>query len=173
MENLTNKDKRVQSDCIKTLYETSYIKPVLIKEYLPAFIELLNSKNNILVWGSMIAIWKITPFEHKETFANFELINKTIKNGSVITIDAGVGILAELNKFEEYKEKTDPAIEEILWNCPIKQLAQYCERILPSITNSNAELYSILINKRISEIEKESQAKRLNKVLSSLKKLQA
>jgi hypothetical protein len=168
VENLRNKDKRIQSDCIKTLYEISYIKPRLIVDYVNTFLELLKSKNNRMVWGSMIAIWKITPFKHKEVFANFEFINNIVKKGSVITIDCGVGIFSELNKFDEYRATTDPILEEILWNCPIKQLGQYCERILPSINKGNSEIYKTLIEKRITECEKESQIKRLKKILKEI-----
>ncbi len=40
VENLNNKDKKIQSDCIKTLYEVSYIKPELIADYYKEFISL-------------------------------------------------------------------------------------------------------------------------------------
>ena len=33
VRNLMNKDKRIQSDCIKTLYEIGHIKPELIADY--------------------------------------------------------------------------------------------------------------------------------------------
>jgi len=33
VKNLENKDKRIQSDCIKILYEIEYLKPELIAGY--------------------------------------------------------------------------------------------------------------------------------------------
>lgn len=54
--NLRHPDSNVQSDCIKVLYETGYLAPELIADYVDDFLALLGSKNNRLVWGSMIAL---------------------------------------------------------------------------------------------------------------------
>jgi len=56
VNNLSNKNKNIQSDCIKVLYETGKLKPELISSYAEQFINLLDSKNNRLQWGAMIAI---------------------------------------------------------------------------------------------------------------------
>ena len=42
--NLNNKDRRIQSDCIKTLYEIGYLDPELIADFHAEFIQLLKSK---------------------------------------------------------------------------------------------------------------------------------
>ena len=97
VNNLNNKDKKTQGDCIKTLYETAYIKPEMIADYYLNFLDLLTSKNNRMVWSGMIALLTITDLKYKEIFASLELIITTIKKGSVITIDCGVEILAKLN----------------------------------------------------------------------------
>ena len=47
VENLGNKDKSIQSDCIKILYEIGYIKPIIISDYVNEFTKLFNSRNNI------------------------------------------------------------------------------------------------------------------------------
>jgi hypothetical protein len=49
IENLANKDKKIQSDCIKVTYEIGEINPELIREYALTFIMLLKSDNNRLV----------------------------------------------------------------------------------------------------------------------------
>ena len=66
VENLTNKNKNIQSDCIKTLYETAYFKPELLADDIAVFISLLQSKNNRMVWGSMYAISCITELNIKK-----------------------------------------------------------------------------------------------------------
>ncbi len=84
-----SKDKRIQSDCIKTLYEIEYIKPESISDYYKYFLELLKSKNNRLVWGAMIALNTISKIKPKEIYENLvEILNAT-DNGSVITKDNG------------------------------------------------------------------------------------
>ena len=50
-ENLWNKDKKIQNDCVKVLYEVGYKKPELISDYVGDFLKLLKSANNRLVWG--------------------------------------------------------------------------------------------------------------------------
>ena len=171
VDNLNNRDKKIQGDCIKTLYETAYIRPEMIAEYYLNFLDLLTSKNNRMVWSGMIALLTITDLKYKEIFASLELIMTTIKKGSVITIDCGVEILAKLNKHSEYFDITDPLLIEQLWKCPIKQLPQYIEKSLISIAKQNKEIYQNIIEKRKPECDKDSQIKRLEKVLKQINKL--
>ena len=51
IENLTNKDKKIQNDCIKVAYEVGEIAPEMISNYAITFINLLKSRNNRLAWG--------------------------------------------------------------------------------------------------------------------------
>jgi hypothetical protein len=171
VENLGNKDKNVQSDCIKTLYELGYIKPELIADYHAEFIKLLTNKNNRLVWGGMIALATIAELRHKEIFASLKEIIKTINTGSVITIDNGVEILAKLNKYDAYFNTTDPLLIEQLWKCPIKQLPMYIEKSIGSIKKLNKAIYQSIIEKRKSECENDSQLKRLEKSLKQIQKI--
>ena len=171
VDNLKNKDKNIQSDCIKTLYEIGYIKPKLIADYHSEFIKLLTNKNNRLVWGGMIALSTITDLKSKEVFASFDLIMKTVENGSVITIDNGVVILAKLNRHKEYFNTTDSILMEMLWKCPIKQFPMYAEESLISINRKNKEAYKSIIEKRKIECDKDTQVKRLEKILKKIKKI--
>lgn len=171
VENLENKDKKIQADCIKTLYETAYIKPDLIADYYSEFLGLLSSKNNRLVWGGMIALMTITDLRNTELFASIDLISDTVKKGSVITIDCGVEIFAKLNKYSEYQDKVENLLIHQLWKCPIKQLPQYMEKSIISITLQNKEIYQKIINERKSECEKDSQVKRLDKILKQIDKI--
>ncbi len=171
VENLFNKDKRIKSDCIKTLYEIGYIKPRLISDYYKEFLKLLTSKNNRLIWGSMIAIASIADLRPKEIFTELKLIMQTIKKGSVITVDAGIEILAKLNTNPDYFNTIDPLLFEQLWRCPIKQLPMYFEKLLICINHKNKEIYLSIIEKRMYECERDSQKKRLEKVKKQINNL--
>jgi hypothetical protein len=171
IDNLRNKDKKIQSDCIKTLYETAYLKPELIADYHAEFLELLTRKNNRLVWGGMMALTKITDLRAREIFASLDLIMKTLEKGSVITIDCGVEILARLNTHDAYFDTIDPLLMEQLWKCPIKQLPMYIEKSMISINKKNKEGYQNIIEKRKEECERDSQTKRLNKALKLISKI--
>jgi len=171
IQNLKNENKRIQGDCIKTLYETAYLKPEMIGDYYSDFLGLLTSKNNRLVWGGMIALMTITDLKSKEIFDSLDLIMKTVNSGSVITIDCGVEILARLNKYSEYFDTTDPILTEQLWKCPIKQLPMYAEKSLISINHKNRDIYKSIIVNRMTECEKDSQIQRLEKVSKLIDKL--
>nr|WP_299069884.1 hypothetical protein [uncultured Allomuricauda sp.] len=170
VENLKNKDKKIQADCIKTLYETAYIKPDLIANYYEDFLELLSNKNNRLVWGGMIALSTITDLKSKELFESIDLISSTVNKGSVITIDAGIEIYTKLNKYSKFQDKVENLLTDQLWKCPIKQLPKYMEKSTISINKKNKEIYQKIINERKAECEKESQVKRLDKTLKLIKK---
>jgi hypothetical protein len=170
VENLTNKDKAIQSDCIKTLYELGYIKPELIADYCTEFIKLLISKNNRLVWGGMIAIASITDLKHKEIFERLNEIIEVVNKGSVITRDNGIEILAKLNRHDRYFNTTDPLLIDQLWKCPIKQLPMYIDKSMKSINTQTKEIYATIIEKRKHECESDSQTKRLEKSLKEINK---
>lgn len=171
VKNLKNKDKKIQADCIKTLYETAYIKPDLIANYYAEFLELLSSKNNRLVWGGMIALATISDLKSKELFESIELISNTVNKGSAITVDAGVEIYTKLNKYSEFHDEVENLLTDQLWKCPIKQLPKYMEKSTISINEKNKEIYQKIINERKAECEKESQIKRLDKVLKLIEKI--
>ena len=171
VDNLNNKDKKIQGDCIKTLYETAYIKPEMIAKYYLNFLDLLTNINNRMVWSGMIALLTITDLKSKEIFSSLDLIMETVEKGSVITIDCGVEILARLNRHKEYFDTTDSLLIDQLWKCPIKQLPQYMEKSVISITKQNKEIYQSIIEKRKQECDKNSQVKRLEKVLKKINNL--
>jgi hypothetical protein len=60
-ENLWNDNPSIQSDCLQVLYEIGYLDPKLIAGYAEDFLNLLHSKNNRLVWGSMTALSGVAP----------------------------------------------------------------------------------------------------------------
>ena len=53
IENLQNRDKANQNDCIKVLYEVGERNPGLIAPYVSEFLDQLSSKNNRMIWGAM------------------------------------------------------------------------------------------------------------------------
>jgi hypothetical protein len=95
-ENLWNKDVNIQSDCIKVLYEIGYLAPQLIAAYANDFVRLLRSRNNRLVWGAMLALSTVAQVAAHALYPHVPEIQKAMRCGSVITIDAGVLTLATI-----------------------------------------------------------------------------
>ena len=165
IELLKHKNRNLQSDSIKVLYETGYRSPVLIADYYASFLDLLDHKNNRMVWGSMVALSTIALIKPSELFDSLGRIMEAVNKGSVITIDCGVEILAKLNGFDTYHDSTDPFLMEQLSKCPIKQLPTYAGKALEYLGDRNPEGYRNIIINRMDECEKESQRKRLERLL--------
>jgi HEAT repeat protein len=133
VQNLTNKNKTIQNDCIKVLYEIGEQNPGLISGYLNDFIGLLTHKNNRLQWGAMIALNCITPVEPKSIYNNLTQIMNAAEKGSVITRDNTVHLLINLARVPNYFETAFSLLIEQLLNCAINQLPMYAERISPIV----------------------------------------
>ncbi len=168
IDNIENKDKNIQSDCIDTLYEIGYRKPELIADYYEIFINLIESRNNRMIWGGMIALSTITDLKHKNIFKSLDRIMLATDKGSVITIDNGVKILIKLTKYSKYYETTNPLLIEQLWKCPIKQLPMYSERAIECISEKNKSEFLQLLENRLSECDTDTQKKRIIKTTKTI-----
>jgi hypothetical protein len=168
VENLSHRDGRIQSDCIKVLYEIGKSNPDLLASHYGAFGELLSNKNNRLVWGAMTALDTITLHEPKGIFRLLPKILVAADRGSVIARDHAVGILIKLASFKQYAGECVPLLIEQLQTCPDNQLPMYAEMSLPVANGKNMKLFHKAIAGRLEAIEKESQRKRISRVLKQL-----
>ncbi|MCB0504048.1 MAG: hypothetical protein KDC58_00960 [Cyclobacteriaceae bacterium] len=168
VDNLNNSSKAIQSDCIKVLYEVGEQAPDLIQQYDRAFLQLLNSKNNRLVWGAMTALDTISSINPKGIYNNLGKILEIADKGSVITKDHTVNILIKLSTHEKYRNETIPLLLEQLKISAINQLPMYAERALPVIRSSDMKIFAEVLSDRLNDIEKESKRKRMEKVIRKL-----
>ncbi|MEK7249442.1 MAG: hypothetical protein AAB209_03360 [Bacteroidota bacterium] len=172
VENLANsnaqKDKNIQSDCIKVLYEIGERKPALISSYAKEFIALLDNKNNRLVWGAMTALDAITLEDPKTMYNDLTKIIDVADRGSVITKDHAVRILIKLAGIKQYADKAFALLIEQLKKCPTNQLPMYAENALPIINDKNRALFAKTLSSRLDEVEKESKRGRVEKVVKKL-----
>ena len=125
--NLNNKNKNLQSDCIKVLYEVGERKPELIAEYDKEFLELLSNKNNRLVWGAMTALDCIASINPKGIYKNLSLILKISDTGSVITKDHAIGILTKVASVKEYNDTALALLLDQFKTAATNQLPKYAE----------------------------------------------
>ena len=165
VENFHNKDKGIQSDCIKVIYEIGTRKPKLIAGYTDELIMLLDNKNNRLQWGAMTALDAITNENPKAIYSALPKIIAVANQGSVITNDHCVGILIKLCATKEYAEDAFSLLNERLLISPTNQLPMYAENALPIINDKNKLVFVTTLTSRLDEIEKDTKRLRVEKVI--------
>ena len=170
VRNLTNKDRDIQSDCIKVLYEVGERNPALIARYAREFSSLLDSENNRLVWGAMTALDQIALANPKTIYGMLSKIVGSGEKGSVITRDHAVGILVKLASLAEYSEKVTPLLLEQLKRAPTNQLPMYSENLMPMVTDENRAALVKTLTSRLDDIEKASKRERVERVIAKLKR---
>ena len=152
-ENLWNKDKNIQADCIKVLYEIGYIEPKLISDYTNEFVKCINSKNNRLVWGGMTALAEVAKVDPDVTFKNLDAIKKAKETGSVITVDYAISTLAfTATGSKKYNEVIFPYLLKHLSSCRPKEVAQHSEKTMPAVNASNKTDFIKVLENRIEDL---------------------
>jgi hypothetical protein len=168
-ENLWNKDRNIQADCIKVLYEIGYIDPSLIADYAEDFLKLLRSRNNRLVWGGMIALSTVAELRADFIYAHLDEILNAMHAGSVITVDNAVKALALAASDEAYRPDIFPQVLEHLRTCRPKDVPQHSEKSLPAVDTNNKKDFIAVLEKRLEDLSG-SQVTRVRKVIKTAEK---
>ena len=143
VENLANKNKAIQSDCIKVLYEIGECEPALIAPHAAEFGELLGSENKRLVWGAMTALDAIAAVNPVGVHGLLNNILAAAAGESVIARDHAVGILIKLADHPKFAKQCWPLLLEQLRTCPGNQLPMYAEQsqaLVDSLAKSDKRL---------------------------------
>ncbi len=171
VENLGHKDRKIQSDCIKVLYEVGYLKPELISEYVFEFLKLLMNKNNRLVWGGMIALATIADLKAEVIFNHLDEIYLCMEKGSVITIDNGVKTLAKVAADNKgYNQEIFPYLIKHLTTCRPKDLPQHAEHTLVAVNAENIKEFLAVLRER-EDYMSPTQFKRIQKLYKKLENM--
>jgi hypothetical protein len=167
-ENLWNKDKNVQADCIKVLYEIGSIEPNLIADYTRDFVKLLRSKNNRLVWGGMTALAEVAKVNPEAVFNYLDEIKKAKETGSVITVDHAISTLAyTAAATEQYNKAIFPYLLKHLSGCRPKEVPQHAEKTMPAVNSSNQADFIKVLEKRMEDLSGSGLA-RVKKVIKQV-----
>jgi hypothetical protein len=170
-ENLWNKDKNIQADCIKVLYEVGSLEPQLIADYTADFVRLLRSKNNRLVWGGMTALAEVAKANPDVVFRYLDEIKKAKETGSVITVDNAISTLAYTAAANgEYNKAIFPYLLKHLSGCRPKEVPQHSEKTLPAVNSSNKADFIKVLEKRFEDLTGSGLA-RVKKVVKQANKM--
>ncbi|RKN79414.1 hypothetical protein [Ulvibacterium marinum] len=167
VENLSSK-KTIQNDCIKVLYEIGMQEPRMIADYVHEFVKQLNTKNNRLQWGIMIALNTISKERPEEIYDVLPHILNVADKGSVITKDHAVNILIKLSSVEGYADNAFTLLIEQLLKSPENQLPAYPEKTIPVVNGKNKKLFVKTLNTRLADIEVDTKRKRIERVIKKI-----
>lgn len=168
VENVNNKNRDIQSDCIKVLYEIGERKPALGVGFAEEFALLLESPNRRLIWGAMTALDTIAGENPGRVFDLLPKILTGVESGSVIARDHAVGILVKLGSTERYASPCFPLLLEQLKICANNQLPMYAEMSAKIVNDRNKEAFSRIVEARGRSLEKESQRRRVARILKKV-----
>jgi hypothetical protein len=167
-DNLWNKNAQVQSDCLKVLYEIGYLQPELIAPYADDFLKLLHSRNNRLVWGAMIALSTVADLKADVIYPHVAEIEQVMDQGSVITKDNGVRVLALVAAQKAaYSKQIFPFLLHHLETCRPKDVPQHAEKAAVAVKADNKQLFSAVLEARLLDL-KGSQTARVKKVIKEI-----
>lgn len=167
---LQHKSKHIQSDAIKVLYETGALAPKLLVPHTSVFVSLLSSTNNRLVWGAMTALDEIAHIAPADIAGALDKIMNAADKGSVIAKDHAMSILVKLSMHKQYAGNALATLLERLAASPDNQFAMYAENIVTVIPSEMKPALIAIVETRLKAIAKESQQKRLQKLLKKLHK---
>ncbi len=170
-ENLWNKDKNIQSDCIKVLYEIGYLEPKLIADYTEDFAKCLKSKNNRLVWGGMTALAEVAKANPDAVFKHMGEIKKAKETGSVITVDNAISTLAYTAAAnDKYNKAIFPYLLKHLADCRPKEVPQHSEKTMPAVNAGNKMEFIKVLEKREEDLSS-SGLSRVKKVIKQANRM--
>ncbi len=167
-DNLWNQNAQVQSDCLKVLYEIGYLQPELVAPHTEDFLKLLHSRNNRLVWGAMIALSTVAGLTAAVIYPHATAIEHVMDQGSVITRDNGVRVLALVAAQKTAYSKTIfPYLLHHLATCRPKDVPQHAEKIAVAVNARNQRQFVAVLEKRFVDLSG-SQAARVKKVIKEV-----
>lgn len=165
---LYDKNKSIQSDCIKVLYEIGYISPQLITNYADDFIHLLSSKTNRMVWGAMIGLSTIAELIPEKIWPYRMKILDLIETGTVITNVSGVKTLINLARAgNPYYIRLIDELMRLQKDCRNVDFAKRAEDMCDVIRSEHVAEFGEILKARLPGLGKAAQ-KRLLRVIKKL-----
>jgi hypothetical protein len=165
---LWDKNKNIQSDCLKVLYEIGYLDPHLIANYVEDFLKLLHSKNNRLVWGAMIGLASVADLRPEAVWTQIEAVMQVVEAGSVITVVWGVRALAKVAATQaERRARIFPFLRHTLETCIPRDVPTHAESMLCAVDATVRADFLSILDARRAELTPSQQA-RLKKMLKAL-----
>jgi hypothetical protein len=161
-------DPEASSSAIKALYECGYVDAQLLVPHLDAFVALLDSKKNRLVWGSMIGIACIADASPDQVWSIRKDVIAAFESGTTITQDASV---LALSRVAESSPQRSSALSDwfvgVMRSCRPKELASWAEKLVPPMGPTWRKRACEVLQSRLVDLPTDTARKRVRKLLDS------
>ena len=165
VENLANRNQGIRSDCLKVLYELAYLKPELVAPHARALVDLLEDRNNRMVWGATIGLATIAALNPQPVWKARHRVMEAMAKGTLITRVWGVRALARATAGKPSRTKEIlPALRDLLGTCSPRDVPTHLESMLPALTRSTWASIEPLVIARKKEMTR-SHLARLSRVV--------
>ncbi len=165
---LFHKKADVSGDAVKVLYEIGARRPELVAPHATALFDLLKSKVNRLVWGAMTGLDAVAAAAPQVVFERLGEVMSAAERGSIIAKDRAVWIFTKLAVNPDYRGDVMPLLFELMGKAADGQFPSYCEMALPVVGAGERTEFAAMLRGRLADLPKESQRKRVEKVLKKL-----
>ena len=163
-----NPSERIVNDAVMTLMAISEQDPNLLATSVPIWLDLLKSRSNRQVWGSMVILSHLAPLKYSELRQHLLLILESMDMGSVVGRDHGYSILCEFYRHDKDKEIW-PLMTEQLLKSPPNQFGQYIEKTMEVLRKQDREELIRILEIRLDELDHPNHRKRALKNLKQLR----
>lgn len=169
---LSRKKPALRNDAIKVIYEIGERKPEMICKHVKDFIALLKHKDNRMKWGAMTALSSISKTQPKLLVPFLVEVVNAMDEGSVITRDHGIYILANLATLPKQHKDCMELLLEQLEKAPVNQVPMYAEKTAAVVSPPFMKRMIAVLKSRADVMEVPTKAKRIEKVIKQLNALQ-
>ncbi|MGJ8529188.1 hypothetical protein [Maritalea sp.] len=162
---VANGNKAQKHDAIKVLYEVAAISPGSFDQKTSFLFDLLSTKDNRILWGSLTAIAHIGTAHPGAVFDQLDKILQAAERGSVIAKDRAVEVLVALAGNEQYRDTAMPKLLTQLKSAAPNQLPMYAEIAANTIPiDQQADMVDVLKN-RLPDLPTPAKRKRVEKII--------
>jgi hypothetical protein len=118
-----------------------------------------------MVWGSMIALSTIALLRADEIYLHRQRIQDAMAEGSVITVDNGVKVLAAAAATDEiHRAEMLPYLLLHLRTCRPKDVPQHAEAVVQAVDAAHTEAFVAVLESRLAAMTA-TEAARLRRVI--------
>lgn len=158
-----------QNDAIKVLYEVGARNADLLRPHVRCFLQLMQSRNNRMVWGALTALAQLARVDADPIAANLDAILEAADAGSVIARDQAVQILIALKARPDLARDATAHLLARLKSAAVNQLPMYAERIHAVLEVQDYPEFRQVLTMRLADVMPQSKRRRIETIIRKLR----